>query len=423
MKRIYFIPRYIGALKYYEKLFSALAERGCAPAFLLFEDGGMIEYCRARNLPYDDRFAREMLGHVPVLSHFLRERRIFNGLGNFLDETRPQTLVTEPSVGQRERALFALARRRAIPTIALQWAQPGAVSSMRHRPFSSILASQRARYGSIPRAILYSSYLRLLSTMFFVSDLIRGEEFFIHKTTHVDRLGAIDRRSRDHYVNSGWNDGQTRIVGSADFTTAAVLAGRATTDTAFRESLLRKYGLSDDRKKILVISTPFHEGFYAVFLDADGQRKYYSTIFEDIRSVFSSGEADILFKLHPRESPKYATFEKDGVRVFHNESNLDELITISDLYIAHPTTAANFIIRASRTPAIFINFSHFLWMDDGKDIYNLRSIVKTHDALRSYLAQFRAGKLPIQYESSEADTRSIDNIAEFIVHPATAARR
>ena len=106
MGKVYFIPRYIGALKYYEKLFPALRERGADPAFLLLEDGGMRAYSHARHLSHDARFLEIPLGKIPLVSHIVREKSIFGLFDRFLDEARPAVLVAEPRMGERERALF-----------------------------------------------------------------------------------------------------------------------------------------------------------------------------------------------------------------------------------------------------------------------------------------------------------------------------
>ena len=78
-RTIYFLPRYIGALKYYEKLFPDLIRRGFTPVFLLFDDKGMIEYCKSRACDYDDRFI-EMGIHIPFYTPLVRERATAAGV-------------------------------------------------------------------------------------------------------------------------------------------------------------------------------------------------------------------------------------------------------------------------------------------------------------------------------------------------------
>ncbi len=388
-----------------------MRERGCDPAFLLFEDSGMVEYCRKRKLAFDARFALVPLGRVPLVSHFVRERAVFRMLNGFLDEVRPVALVGEPIVPQRVRALFERARTRGVRTLALQWALHSTMAPHRSALASRVLAL-RDQHSSLARGVLYELYLLFLASLFRLADAFRGKEYFMHADTHVDRLGVIDEASGEALLGEGWKREHIRVVGYAEFTIVAELVRRIHADENNRAALCGKYGLTPGRKKILVLSTPFYSGRNAVFLDREGQRKYFGKIFEDIRSVFSPEEADILFKLHPREQDMYGS--DLGIRIFHNEADLYELIVLSDLYVAHPLTAANFILRASATPAIFVNFTPLEYMDVGRELYKLRDIEKTHEAFRTKLKRFRDGALPLQYDASDVGTDSLEKIADFI---------
>lgn len=414
MNLIYFLPRYIGALKYYEKLFPALRARGMEPTFLLFEDVGMIAYCRERGLAYDARFALIPLGRTPLYSHVVREKQVFDQLDSFLGEAQPCCLVSEPSIPPRARALFSFAQKRRIPTFALQWAQNAGVARDSRRTLRSRALALTNHRDSFVIALLYKVYLGVLVVVIRTADLFLGGNHFVFKDRYTDRLGVIDESSRQLFLQEGWKDEEIRIVGSADFTIMHELRERVHRDATVREALLARYGLTEGRRKILVLSTPFYVGRgKAVFLDRRGQIEYFKRVLADIREVFPESETDILFKLHPRDEPIYDSLTPLGIKMFHNEANLEELVAVADLYIAHPTTAANFTIRASSTPAIFINFTPLSFFDEGKRIYHLRSITKTREEFRNQLAEYKRGTLPLQYDA-DVDINSLSTIADFI---------
>ncbi len=197
MGAIYFLPRYIASLKYYEKLFPALLERGMAPAFLLFEDKGMVAHCKERGLPYDARFVSIPLGRVPLISHFTRERAIFRELDTFLDDARPGVLVSEPVVPHRARALFARAKHRGIETLALQWALHTSMVSARSPSLAGRVLALRSSRGSLLRGILYKTYLFFLMLMFRIADLFSGGTYFMHADNHVNYLALTDEPPRE----------------------------------------------------------------------------------------------------------------------------------------------------------------------------------------------------------------------------------
>ena len=412
-RRIYFIPRYIGALKYYEKLFPAIRERGFEPMFLFFEDSGMIEYCHARSIPCDTRFIQRGV-HIPFYSPLVHEAKLQTLLEAFLNE-HPYALVTEPGVDQRTRSLFKRAKEYAVKRYALQWAlHTDPRKPVKRSPYSRYLEIRR-RYGSFLRTPFVAGYYLLLRALFWVADFFHGGDVYVHLHHYAEKLGTIDNTLREYFVWSGWRDDQIQVVGFADYSLINNEIRSLEEDAVRREALCRRYSLDERRKRILVISNPFYTGRNAVYLDEEGQRAYFRHIFDDIRSVYPEREADILFKVHPREDvAMYAEFTQHGIRVYGNESNLNELIALSSLYIAHPLTAANFIIRGSGKPAIFLNFTPLDYFDEGKELYKLRTIFKTHDAFREALADFKNGVLPLQYDTEGIDTNSLEKIVNFV---------
>lgn len=411
-KTIYFLPRYIGALKYYEKLFPVLRLRGFEPMFLLFEDKGMLAYCRERTLPCDSRFVYTGM-HIPFLTPILREMRLLSAFGPFLDEV-PYALVTEPGADQRARSLFKQAQERGIRRYALQWAlHTDPRTHIRRSLYSRYLALCN-RYGSPLKVPFVGLYYLLLRIIFRTVDFFRGGDVFTHTHHYTEKLGMIDDTMRGYFLWCGWSEEQMRVVGLADYSLMYAKT-RALASTAARETIRARYGLRNAGPVILVLSHPFYTGRNSVYLSEAEQRAYFGAIFDDIRRIYSEGAVQVLFKLHPREKKEtYGAYSKNGILVFGNEADLDELVALSDLYIAHPLTAANFTIKASDRPALFVNFSPLEYLDEGKDIYHLRHIYKTRDEFRSALRTFKEGTLPLQYDASDVDSGSLEKIADFI---------
>jgi hypothetical protein len=411
-RTIYFLPRYIGALKYYEKLFPILRLRGLEPTFLLFEDKGMRAYCRERMLPCDTRFVYTGM-HIPLLTPILRETRLLSAFGPFLDEA-PYAFVTEPGADQRARSLFKQAKERGIPRYALQWAlHTDPRTPIRRSLYSRYLALCN-RYGSPLKVPVVGAYYLLLRIAFRIADFFRGGDVFTHARHYAEKLGMIDDTMRGYFLWCGWSEDQMRIVGLADYSLMHAKI-RALESPTVRETMRARYGLRNAGPVILVLSHPFYTGRNSVYLSETEQQGYFGAIFDDIQRIYSEDAAQILFKLHPREKKEaYGAYGKKGIRVFGNEADLDELVALSDLCIAHPLTAANFTIKASGKPALFVNFSPLEYLDEGKDIYHLRHIYKTRDEFRSALHTFKAGALPLQYDASDVDTDSLEKIADFV---------
>src|SRR3989344_9109066 len=172
-RTIYFLPRYIGALKYYEKIFPALKERGLEPAFLFFEDKGMIQYAKERGLSFDARFVR-CGAHIPFITPLLWESKLLGLFETFLQESQPYALVTEPSSDQRARSLFKVAEKRGIKRHALQLALHTDPRKHIKRTLYSRYLVLWDRYGSLWRAPLVSAYYALLYALFVGADLLNG---------------------------------------------------------------------------------------------------------------------------------------------------------------------------------------------------------------------------------------------------------
>ena len=87
---------------------------------------------------------------------------------------------------------------------------------------------------------------------------------------------------------------------------------------------------------------------------------------------------------------------------------------MSDLCVTDPWTSANYIILASNTPAVFVNFSRMKLLNEGMKYFNIKYIVTQKETLLDKVKQFKDNRLPYQYDNSRIDTKSIDKIIKFI---------
>lgn len=258
------------------------------------------------------------------------------------------------------------------------------------------------------------TYFAFLRVMFVAVNAVTGSRYH-RQELFVDALGVIDERAKDVFAERGFPPERMNIVGFADATLIAVLKHRLATDTTWRRRRERIYGIESDNKTILIIPTMFHAGGATVAMTPDGQVRYYRTIIESVRGIYAQGEANVLFKIHPRDTAAlYEPLIPLGVRLVGNEGDIEELVLMSNLVIAHPLTAANFTIVLSGTPALFINFSSVAYLNEGKELYGLHEIITAPERFRELLGQFRNGALPLQYKSSAIPHDSLARIVALV---------
>src|SRR3989344_7790078 len=270
MQTIYFLPRYIGALKYYEQLFPALRAAGFAPSFLLFDDLGMVEYCHKRELPMDETFiVRTARLHMPFVTPVRRDLARLNRIDSFLAEKKPYALVCEPTIPHLARKLYKAARALGVRTRALQWASHSDVAIHMQRTVRSRILALRNH------GIILSLYLFVLNGVFYCLDLLLGKNVFIQPKLEVDALGVVDWVAKEYFIRHGWRSAHIQIVGLADFTLMRELVQHVASNSAARALLEKKYRLTPGKKRMLVLSTPSYTGARAAYLDRAGQREYF----------------------------------------------------------------------------------------------------------------------------------------------------
>ena len=166
--------------------------------------------------------------------------------------------------------------------------------------------------------------------------------------------------------------------------------------------------------RIIVISTCFHHKDIRAMTENE-QAEYYYKIFKTIREVFSPKEAEIVFKLHPSEPDIYRHSREDfDVVVVAENAKAEEVVALSDLYIAHPMTTVNNMPRALGMSAIFINFSGLDFITESAAFYNIKHVALNHSDFKWVLEEYKRDTLPLQYNNSGIEREGIERTVEFV---------
>ena len=412
MKKLYIVVRYIAPLKYFEKLIPALAKT-FEVSFLFLEDKGMVGYCRAHGLPFVLLPYSQPGFKFPFISHVLQYRSFVRRAEEFMEKQRPTLILTETSLTQPIRALLAKAHAVGSRSIALQWCPQIEQSKEVTLSLTNRLRQIKGRGGGLLRGLVREGYFASLTFLFVVLDRI-GLMRSVYGGSGAEKLGVIDERGRKYFLNHGWEEGQIQTVGFVDWTVTAELCRRVRNNQDEYLALEKKYNLSPGRKRVLLLSTVFYAGHATLCMTRGEQLAYFRAICADIWSVYPKVGWDILFKLHPRDEEIYSPLEQDGALLFGNDAAIEDLMAVSDLYIAHPLTAANFTLQSAGIPALFINLIPLAFLDAGKRLYGLLNIVHDRGTFRAQLKEVYAGTLPLQYDASGVDPHSLQKIIDFI---------
>lgn len=407
---LYITPRYIAPLKYFEKLLPDLTQRFDV-SFLLLEDNGMCTYLRSKNLPFVEDLLPRKRALIPFVSHILAYAKLLKNARRLFRKTHPSIILTETTISEPMRAVFAIAKREGATIKALQWCQQSSAYKHIRLSFRNRIRQLRARHGGILRGTLREAYFFLLRMLFWLLGFLRVLPTNV-ADRHVERLGVIDRFGADYFEEQGWDRNTMSVVGFFDWSSLRVLRERLLSDATFRRSLLGRHGLMPQKRHVLILSTVFYAGHATLTMSKEEQVRYFSNITEDVRAAYP--DAEILFKLHPRDEDLYADLKTNGVRLFGNEADVEELIALADLYIAHPLTAANFSVIGSGVPALFINFTSLSFLNTGKELYGLSTIITDRKTFRQSLARAALGDLPLSYDETRADQESREKIIAFV---------
>ena len=414
MKKLYIVVRYIAPLKYFEKLIPALSGVFDV-SFLFLEDKGMIEHCRAHSLPFVLLPYSQPGFKFPFISHVLQYRSFVRRAEVFMETRRPALILTETSLTQPIRVLLTKAHEVGSRSMALQWCPQVEQSKETTLSLTNRLRQIKGRGGGgLLRGIAREGYFTSLTFLFVVFDRI-GLMRSVYGGSGAEKLGVMDERGRKYFLNHGWEESQIQTVGFADWTTVAELCRRVRDNPAEYLALEKKYNLSPGRKRVLLLSTVFYAGHATLCMTKSEQLEYFRAICADIWSVYPKAVWDILFKLHPRDEQIYSPLQQDGALLFGNDAEIEELMAVSGLYVAHSLTAANFTLQATGIPALFINLIPLAILDVGKELYSLLNVVHDRKTFRAQLKEAYAGTLPLQYDASQVDHHSLQKIVDFII--------
>lgn len=411
---LYLLPVYIGSLKYYEKLLPYLNDRHDVRFLILRPDDirrrGMLSYCEARGLNFEILDAGLSRGSVrmPFVSAIIKRvahqkacRKLFNNA--------PKAKLVAVKATAGFKILFREANRRGIETIVLQSALTPPPNF--YRP--DVLHARPD--------FLHSVYYRLLSVVFFIADVLANRFKYPFISANPKKVGVIGPEGiKIFQTRFGFDPSTITVVGNAEFQRVAELREKALRDNAYRESLLKKYGLNQNKKKILIMSVWYehHGAVRPAHLyskeEIERQVEHYKRIIEIIRSVCNADEYEILFKLHPSEKNIYESYASMSVLFFGDDSISEELLVLSDLYVADPCTSANYMVVASGIPAIFDNTEAIPALNKCSIFYPITRITTTLHEFKEMMEAFKNNELELGYDPSVVNKRSIDQIVEFI---------
>jgi hypothetical protein len=284
----------------------------------------------------------------------------------------------------------------------LQWAMTGT---------ANLYADRQQR----PINIIQRMYYTALDFLYTVVDVLYGGLRYRHAGELPNRIGVIDEHGAEAFPERyGYDSNLIEIVGMADFQIVNEIKNKIQSDKLFKKNLEEKYNIASNKINISILAWNYHKKKRAdiTFEEHIG---YFHDVISLIRKVYPKEEADILFKLHPSDNPQiYKQYEKFGVKIYADDAATEDIVCMSDLCIADPWTSANYIILASNTPAVFVNFSRMKLLNEGMKYFNIKYIVTQKETFLDKVKQFKDNRLPYQYDNSRIDTKSIDKIVKFI---------
>lgn len=294
--------------------------------------------------------------------------------------------------------LFGVANQLKIKTLILEWVITNPYRFIVRKEFI-----QRSNESKIKKIILLVkyTYYRLLEKI--ISLISRGQ---------AEKIGVINQFSYNVFKRKGVREEKITVVGYVNFDLAKKTLDLLNNNLKLRRERAKKYNIELDKKNIVVYSTPLHGPF--------SQRQsieYYYQIIKTIREVFSIEEADILFKLHPKEEniDLYSHFKNLGVKLYPGNTPNEELIYFSDLYIDHWATT-NFISLVMGKNSIFLNLVDFKYVDLYKEIFSIKKFISDKNEFKNLLIDFKNGQLVRQYTQNSIinDGKCIERIIKWI---------
>ncbi len=409
-QKIFFVINYIGPLKYYEKLFPYL-EREYDLGFLFLCPNIkylpiMEDYCKKKGYTYCVIESKRDSFSIPIYSPLQKASIFVKNCRKFLYDERPKKIVSMHNYKFFfSLALFYEANKLNIETIVLQWG---------FNPLGNKGIRQSAKnIKPIKVSLLSKIYFYIVNTVGRFIGIYKEELSMGSEMSSAKKVGVIDCFSKDSYINLGYKKNSISIVGHADSQLVVELRKKLDSSKEFKQNLLNKYNIREGKKNILMASTMLNRKDIRI-LDDFGQDLYYNAVFKTLRDILPASEYNILFKLHPSEQDIYNISRSNDIMILDDSAEIIDLMSIADLYIAHPNTTVNYMSLALKVPSIFINFSGYVFFDLVKDFYGIKQVVKDHDVLKRLLDDYKNNKLEPQFNKSEVVVDSVDRIVNFI---------
>lgn len=429
--KIYFIPHYIAPLKHVERMFPYFGDIYDFGFLIIGENDGrrriMVEYCKNKGYEFyviDRWFQIQGRGlthdgkiHIPFITPLVERYRYSKECQTFLKKVRPSKVIAIKSELYHHNMVMKEANRFGIETLLLFWAGP--LQQIAYRDHGANTRVERKSFVEhIKRAVrkVYSALINVECRIADILDFSSRESRYSRTYAMPKKIGIFDIYEYTTGRLIPYNPQTVHVVGSPDFEIVDSLKKKVGNDPSFKELLLKKYGLSEQRPKIFVV--PYR--FYALptleehKMSIAEQVAHYYEVFKTIRVVFSENEADVILKMHPSEAMIYESYKGLGVKIYHNESQTDELLCLSDLYIGDPASSVNNMVLASGIQAIFINFSKLQFLNSLMEYFHIKNIVMSKEEFIKKLFQFKQGELERQYDNAIIDRKSVAKTVKLI---------
>ena len=399
--KLFFVPHYVGSLRYFEKLLPHLTDRYEVRFLILFVKydtcDEMLDYCRQRGLVYDfiappNISNNAQTARFPIISLIRNLIYYKKQIISLLNDKSIKKIIAVNDSGFYAGYLMAEANKRNIDTAVLQWAL--IYEGQRERPKKEIFVWRRILYQLVkPVYIAFKKAVVLLILGFYQTKGVPGGGT-------AKRLGVINQQAFEFFRKQGMPAEKMTVVGYLDFHLAEEKKKQLNADGLARKKAAETLGLDLGKKQIVIFTSAYNSRVVNVLND-NGQYQFYENIVKMIKQIYPKESHEILIKSHPIERVElYQPLEKFGVKIFANLSDNFTIVYFADLYIADSTTA-NFIPITMNKKTIFINFFHLPLIEKSAPYFGIKSFITGQEEFKSLLQKHKVGALDYQYEAKK----------------------
>jgi hypothetical protein len=383
--KIFFLPHYIGSLKYFARLGDYLKDK--YEIGFLFSPKvrreflkEMTDYCQKNNLPFVSATGQNYKWRLIPFYNFIRSLTGYkNKINDFLKDRSIKKIIAFNDNELYSNYLFDRAKSLGIETMVLQWAVTYEKSAKDRKDKKKSLN---------PLVLLRFLIRKFLKVNYRNLEILAGG--------NAQKIGVINQMAANLLQRAGVPAAKISVVGYLDFDLADLTKKKYDTDPAAKIRLAQKYGLDLTKKNIIIYSTPFNTKDFK-FISDQQQLDYYQKIITILQKHLQSSEYQILLKLHPAENAAlYRPLLDLGVKIFKEDVVNEELIYLSDLYIAHHSTT-NFIPIIMNKEAIFINFLNLEKINSTTGYFGVKKYITSTEEFTTLVNQFKEGRLAKQY--------------------------